>query len=44
MIAVFCAVQKFLNKEIERIVITRPTVSDEEIGFLPGTLEEKMDP
>ena len=27
-----------------KIVITRPTVSTEDIGFLPGTFEEKMEP
>ena len=31
-------------KEVEKIIITRPTVSKEEIGFLPGDLREKMDP
>jgi phosphate starvation-inducible PhoH-like protein len=31
-------------REIEKIIITRPTVSKEEIGFLPGDLREKMDP
>jgi phosphate starvation-inducible PhoH-like protein len=29
---------------VERIVITRPTVGTEDIGFLPGTLEEKLEP
>jgi phosphate starvation-inducible PhoH-like protein len=30
---------------VDRIVITRPTVAvDEELGFLPGSLERKMDP
>lgn len=32
------------SNEVDKIVITRPTVSDEDIGFLPGNLEEKMDP
>jgi phosphate starvation-inducible PhoH-like protein len=32
------------KKEMDKIVITRPTVSKEEIGFLPGDLKEKMDP
>ena len=32
------------KKEMEKIIITRPTVSKEEIGFLPGDLKEKMDP
>jgi len=29
---------------MEKIVITRPTVAKEDIGFLPGDLKEKMDP
>lgn len=32
------------KREIEKIIITRPTVSKEDIGFLPGDLKEKMDP
>jgi phosphate starvation-inducible PhoH-like protein len=32
------------NKEVEKIIITRPTVAKEDIGFLPGDLKEKMDP
>ena len=28
----------------DKIIIRRPTVSKEEIGFLPGDLREKMDP
>jgi phosphate starvation-inducible PhoH-like protein len=31
-------------REVEKVIITRPTVSKEEIGFLPGDLREKMDP
>lgn len=42
--AVYAALQLFLEKKVEKIIITRPTISEEEIGFLPGTLEEKMDP
>ena len=34
----------FFKREIEKIVITRPTVAKEDIGFLPGDLKEKMDP
>jgi phosphate starvation-inducible PhoH-like protein len=38
-------IQKLLNGSVERLVITRPAVSvDEQHGFLPGTLEDKMDP
>jgi len=44
-IAVSVAVQELLKQKYEKIVITRPAVSvNEEIGFLPGGLEEKMDP
>ena len=34
-----------LDKKVNKIIITRPTVTtSDDIGFLPGTLEEKMDP
>lgn len=32
------------QRKFEKIIITRPTVSKEEIGFLPGDLHQKMDP
>jgi phosphate starvation-inducible PhoH-like protein len=32
------------RRRFEKIIITRPTVSKEEIGFLPGDLHQKMDP
>ena len=38
-----CALDMFFKREIEKIVITRPTVAKEDIGFLPGDLKEKMD-
>lgn len=45
MIAVLAALQALRNGECEKIVITRPAVSvDEQHGFLPGTLIEKMAP
>jgi len=45
LFAVTKAIQDLQNNKIERIIITRPAVSvDEEHGFLPGTLEEKMAP
>jgi len=45
MLACLSAVKAFLEGEVERIVVTRPAVSaDEDLGFLPGTLEEKMAP
>lgn len=44
LLAVQIALDLLFNREIERIVITRPTVSKEDIGWLPGDLKEKMDP
>ena len=45
MLAVQVAIKLFREKVVDKIVITRPVVSvDEDIGFLPGTLEEKMAP
>ena len=38
-------IRGFLNGKYKKIIFTRPTVGvDEQIGFLPGTLEEKMLP
>lgn len=44
MCACQVALDMIFKKEIEKIIITRPTVSKEDIGFLPGDLKEKMDP
>lgn len=45
MLACQVAVKMFLEGKVDRIVVTRPAVSaDEDLGFLPGTLEEKMAP
>ncbi len=44
LLACQIALDKFFKREVDKIVITRPTVSTEDIGFLPGSLEEKMDP
>ena len=45
MLACQVAVKAFLEGSVERIIVTRPAVSaDEDLGFLPGTLEEKMAP
>jgi len=45
IIAVTTAIKKFKQGIINKIIITRPVVSvDEELGFLPGTLEQKMAP
>ncbi|MGH9582341.1 MAG: PhoH family protein, partial [Bryobacteraceae bacterium] len=44
-LAVAMAVADFLNKRVSRIVLTRPAVeAGEHLGFLPGTLQEKIDP
>lgn len=45
MLAVLAAIRALKSGEVEKIVITRPAVSvDEQHGFLPGTLVEKMAP
>ena len=45
LIAVQVAVKLFKQGSIDKIIITRPAVSvDEDLGFLPGTLEQKMAP
>ncbi len=44
-LAVAMAVSAFLNKKVSRIILTRPAVeAGERLGFLPGTLQEKIDP
>jgi len=44
LLACQVALDLLFKKSIEKIIITRPTVSKEEIGFLPGDLREKMEP
>jgi phosphate starvation-inducible PhoH-like protein len=44
LLACQIALEKLFMKEAEKVIITRPTVSKEDIGFLPGDLREKMDP
>ena len=34
----------FFKRKVNKIVITRPTISNEDNGFLPGSLDEKMEP
>lgn len=44
-LAVAMAVKEFRNKNVNRIIITRPAVeAGENLGFLPGDLEMKIDP
>jgi phosphate starvation-inducible PhoH-like protein len=39
------AIASLQNKEVNRIILTRPAVeAGEKLGFLPGTLQEKIDP
>jgi len=45
LLAVQVAVKLFKEGKIDKIIVTRPAVSvDEDLGFLPGTLEQKMAP
>jgi len=44
-IAVAMAVAALLSKQVNRIILARPAVeAGERLGFLPGTLQEKVDP
>jgi phosphate starvation-inducible PhoH-like protein len=44
-LAVAMAVSALINKQVARIILTRPAVeAGERLGFLPGTLQEKVDP
>ena len=44
-LAVAMAVNAFREKEINRIILTRPAVeAGEKLGFLPGDLQQKVDP
>lgn len=44
LVACQVALDLLFRGEIDQIVITRPTVAKEDIGFLPGDIREKMDP
>jgi len=44
-LAVALAVRALVDKQVRRIILTRPALeAGERLGFLPGTLEEKIDP
>src|ERR1700719_724430 len=44
-LAVAMAIQALIGKRVSRIILTRPAVeAGERLGFLPGTLQEKIDP
>lgn len=44
-LAMVMAVKSLLNKEVNRIVLTRPAIeAGEKLGFLPGDMQDKVDP
>lgn len=44
-LAMAMAIKAFKNNEVDRIILTRPAVeAGESLGFLPGDLQEKIDP
>ena len=44
LLAVQVALDQFFKRQCNKIIITRPTVSTEDNGFLPGSEREKMEP
>jgi phosphate starvation-inducible protein PhoH and related proteins len=44
LLAVQVALDMFFKKQVNKIIITRPTISTEDNGFLPGSEREKMEP
>ena len=44
LLAVQIALDMYFTRRVNKIVITRPTVSNEDNGYLPGSLAEKMEP
>jgi phosphate starvation-inducible PhoH-like protein len=44
LLAVQVALDMFFKRQYNKIIITRPTVSTEDNGFLPGTEKEKLEP
>jgi phosphate starvation-inducible PhoH-like protein len=46
LLACVKGIEKLKENKIEKIIITRPVVAveEEELGFLPGNIEKKMDP
>jgi phosphate starvation-inducible PhoH-like protein len=44
LLAVQVALDMYFKRTVNRIIITRPTVSNEDNGYLPGSLSEKMEP
>lgn len=44
LLAVQVALDMYFKRKVNKIVITRPTISTEDNGFLPGSEKEKMEP
>ena len=44
LLAVQIALDQFFKRQVDKIIITRPTISTEDNGFLPGSEREKMEP
>ena len=44
LLAVQVALDMYFTRQVNKIVMTRPTVSNEDNGYLPGSLSEKMEP
>ena len=44
LLSVQVALDMFFKRQVDKIIITRPTVSTEDNGFLPGSEQEKMEP
>jgi len=44
LLAVQIGLDMYFQRNINQIIITRPTVSNEDNGYLPGSLDEKMEP
>jgi phosphate starvation-inducible protein PhoH and related proteins len=44
LLACQVALDQLFTREVEKIIITRPLVTQESMGFLPGDIAEKMDP
>lgn len=44
LVAAQVGLDLLFTKHIDKLIITRPTVAKEDIGFLPGDIREKMDP
>ena len=44
LLAVQIALDQFFKRKFNKIIITRPTISTEDNGFLPGSEKEKMEP